>query len=107
VLPHPLVTYHDALASQLPLADKSVDLVTTFDVLEHCAEKDVPQIMAEFARVARRAIVARVAYRQAGERSFHGEFLHLTVRPEEWWLAQLGQVSRAEKWGEYLVGHLE
>ena len=84
----------DALSVSLP--DKSVDFITSFDCLEHCLEKDIDAIMKNFKRMSRRGFAFSIAYRQAGERSNHGEFLHMTVKPEEWWVEKIQTITGAK-----------
>ena len=50
---------------QLPFADQSVDLVTCCEVLEHLDPKDLPAAVAELWRVARRAVLVTVPYKEA------------------------------------------
>ena len=57
-------TSHDMLdgstcgdARRLPFADSSVDIVTCSQVLHHFQDADIPLVLAEMHRVARRAVI--------------------------------------------------
>ena len=43
-------------------------------------------IVDEFYRVAEKGLILRISYRQANERTLNGEVLHMTVKPESWWI---------------------
>jgi hypothetical protein len=76
-----------AVATKLPFPTKSAGVVTSFDMLEHLAEDEVPQALAEFARVAE-AFVFSISHVPSRVK-WKGETLHPTVRPRDWWLAQI------------------
>lgn len=44
-------------ARRLPFADASVDVVTCSQVLHHFVDDEIPQVLAELSRVARRAVI--------------------------------------------------
>jgi SAM-dependent methyltransferase len=44
-------------ARRLPFADASVDLVTCSQVLHHFADEEIPAVLREMSRVARRAVI--------------------------------------------------
>jgi ubiquinone/menaquinone biosynthesis C-methylase UbiE len=68
----------------LPFPDGSFPTVVSTDCLEHIAESDVPQAIAELSRVTRRHLFLRLATTPDRERRWH-----LTVHPRDWWEAQL------------------
>ena len=103
VIHYPGVAYYSGEARSLPLKSKSVDLVTSFDVLEHCLPEDIDTIIKEFFRVARKALVLKISYRQARERSLDGQVLHMTVRSKFWWKEKLSVVSSVKEVDKYLV----
>lgn len=47
----PNLTFVEGSAAKLPLADASVDLVVSFETIEHLEAADQPAMLAEFARV--------------------------------------------------------
>lgn len=59
---NPQATFLPGSVTQIPLPDKSVDVVGCFEVLEHLPD-DLPRVaLAEFRRVARRAVVLSVPH---------------------------------------------
>lgn len=76
-----------AEASALPVADKFIGVLTSFDALEHLPESDVPKALREFARVSE-AFVFSISYVDSRVR-WQGKTLHPTVRSKEWWMAQI------------------
>jgi len=76
-----------ATATALPFPTKSAGVVTSFDMLEHLPEAEVGPCLAEFARVAE-AFVFSISHVPSRVK-WKGETLHPTVRPREWWLAQI------------------
>lgn len=72
---------------RIPHPDNRFGLVTCFDVLEHLDEHDVPQMRDELTRVLRPGglLFCTASCRLAGSKDQHGENLHRTVRPPEWW----------------------
>lgn len=73
---------------RLPFDDRSFDLITCFDVLEHLDEADLPRLRDEMLRVRMPSGVAlyTVSLRSAVSRDHNGDNLHRTVRPIQWWL---------------------
>ena len=80
------IIWLDCMAHNLDVGDNMVEYVVSFDCLEHCLEEDVDLIVDEFYRVAEKGLILRITYRQANERTLNGEVLHMTVKPESWWL---------------------
>ena len=76
-----------APATRLPLADKAIGVLTAFDMLEHLTEDEVGPALKEFARVSE-AFVFSISHVPSRVK-WQGETLHPTVRPREWWLAQI------------------
>jgi 2-polyprenyl-3-methyl-5-hydroxy-6-metoxy-1,4-benzoquinol methylase len=82
-------------ALQIPTANKSYDALISTDVLEHIFMDDVPIVLGEFTRVARRIIVVKVASmvelsaRTASllkTKRTHGvQNLHVTSQKLDWW----------------------
>ncbi len=81
------VLFIDSDALSLDLPDNIVDYVVSFDCLEHCLEEDIEDIISNFARMARKGFIFSITYRQAHAKSEHGENLHMTVKPESWWIS--------------------
>ena len=83
----------------VPLPDSCADVTTSFDVLEHLLEDEVPEALAEMRRIARPGgrFVLTVSDRPSKILAL-GENLHPTVQPESWWLERIadagGRVER-------------
>ena len=69
-------------ATDLPIPDGHYDLVCSMGVMEHFAEDEVPLVVSEMVRVARRGVIAITLQ---GETSTEMDPYHLTVRDREWW----------------------
>ena len=82
------VKYLDGEAKSVPLPDKSVEYITSFDCLEHCPPEDIDIIFKEFYRVATKGIILSVS---SLHDSHDGVELHLTVEPQSWWVEKLKQ----------------
>jgi SAM-dependent methyltransferase len=67
----------------LPFSDKSFDVVTLFDVIEHLIPGDDEVACREMARVARRHIILTANNRPSFSQS--GADLHINKRPYEEW----------------------
>ena len=91
------ITWIDACAHDIPLEDNSVEYITSFDCLEHCLPEDVDTIVNEFARVCTKGLFLSIAYRQAGERTLHGEQMHMTVEQEPWWIEKFSRKFKFEQ----------
>lgn len=78
-----------AQADSLPFEDKSFDVVSLFDVIEHLIPGDDRLACLELARVARRAVVLTASNRPSY--NDRGEDLHINRRPYEEWDALFRQ----------------
>ena len=76
-----------ACATQLPMATKSVGVLTAFDMLEHVLPAQVDAVLAEFARVSQ-TFVFSIAHTPSRVK-WKGETLHPTVEPLEWWMNRI------------------
>lgn len=86
-----------ALATSLPFADTSFDLVVSSDFFEHLHPDDVSDAVRESVRVAKRYVFMRIAPREDRVKRWKrlaGHPLHLTVKPIEWWHWQFAQFGR-------------
>jgi hypothetical protein len=80
--------------SELPAGN--YDGVICTDVLEHCPEEDIPWILDELFRFARKFVYANVACFPARKRLPSGGNAHCTIRPVRWWDERLQQVARSK-----------
>lgn len=91
-----------ATLTALPFADRSFDLVISFDVLEHIGEADLDRALFECQRITKRLVLHKI---------FLGSALlavddpsHVSVHPADWWGERfarqgLGQSTRRfPKW---------
>lgn len=88
------INFIDSDALHLDMPDNAVDYVVSFDCLEHCLEEDIEPIIQNLSRIAKKGMIFSITYRQAGERSEHGEFLHMTVQPETWWINKIEKFAK-------------
>lgn len=77
--------------SELPKGQ--FDGVIATDVLEHCAEEDLPWILDEVFGFARNFVFANVACYPARKILPNGENAHCTIRPPQWWDALLRETA--------------
>ena len=86
-LPHikPYLKYGDIRS--IPYPDRTFDLVTTFDVLEHVHEEDISQAVAECQRVSSKYILHKIYTQENSWLSyFYGSDLSLvSVYSKNWW----------------------
>ncbi len=69
-------------AQAIPFPDKSFDVVTMFDVLEHIPEADILSVLSELQRVARKHIIITASNLP----SYHkGRDLHITKNDYPFW----------------------
>ena len=64
---------------------KDTDAVVCFDVLEHVFVADIPLVVADLFRFARRLVVINVACYEAAALLPNGENAHCTLRAPSWW----------------------
>ena len=94
VIDNPEITYLDGEAKHLPLPDDAVEWITSFDCLEHCLEAEIDDILKEFNRVACNGFVLSISYEPC---EMDGMPLHMTVKPESWWIKKLSKYGRVSK----------
>ena len=77
--------YDPAFAPFSEFPTGTFDGVISTDVLEHCAETDLPWILDELFGLAQRFVYLSVAGHPARKRLPNGENAHCTVQPLHWW----------------------
>jgi len=75
-----------ASAHDIPVEDKSYDLLLSFDCMEHIPKEEVLDSFKEFARISNRMLV-KVCLVRTGTR-IDGEALHTCLETSDWWLTQ-------------------
>jgi len=98
------INWIDSQAHDILLPDCSIEYITSFDCLEHVLEEDVETIVHEFYRVCTVGLILKIAYEQAVERTLDNEFLHMTVKPESWWIQKFSEKFKFE--GKYNNNYL-
>ena len=86
-----------APAWDLSVAPGVVDVLTSFDVLEHLKEEDLPRTLSEWSRRSVKLAVTICHNRSA--QSPEGN-LHQTVKPKKWWTDLLSRYFDRVKHGE-------
>mmetsp|Transcript_27037 Transcript_27037/g.58989 ORF Transcript_27037/g.58989 Transcript_27037/m.58989 type:complete len:272 (+) Transcript_27037:252-1067(+) len=87
---------HSSLTA-IPYPDNYFDLVFSSDVLEHIPEVDIPEVLAELARVSKGDIFLSISLRRAGggPPAPAPAVIHVTVKPRAWWDKMFAQVGCA------------
>jgi len=75
----------------LPYPDKSFDLVTCFDVLEHLTEEDIHKAIKELRRISSKWVVISTLFKDVERHRdmFYADPTHLTFRTKQWWFDHL------------------
>ena len=96
------VQFLKANAHEIPLPDKSIDLITSFDFLEHVHPEYLEKTIKEMQRVCRRFMIHKIESRPS--KFMHKEVgqLHLIQEHEKWWVDYIfkpisKQTTRIEK----------
>lgn len=97
--------------SRLPFEDKSFDLVTSFDVLEHIETEKLEKAVKECNRVAKRYVLHKIfSTENWWIKKFHGpDISHVSVFGKDWWKSffkKLG-LKRSKKSYLYLPHFIE
>jgi hypothetical protein len=71
------------------------DGVICTDVLEHCPEEDIPWILRELFRFAKKFVYANIACFPARKRLPSGGNAHCTIKPVNWWKEQIDSAARS------------
>jgi hypothetical protein len=86
--------YDPAYTKFSDLPQGTFDAVICTDVLEHCPEEDIPWILGELFSYANKFVFANVACYPARKKLPTGENAHCTIRPHDWWMRKVLDVSR-------------
>jgi ubiquinone/menaquinone biosynthesis C-methylase UbiE len=88
-----------ASAARLPFGDKMFRVCYSADMIEHLPEGDAIQALREMARVTSGVLAVGASCRKAYTLDEHGQQVHLTVRPADWWQQRIAEL------GKLLVAH--
>jgi SAM-dependent methyltransferase len=83
------VRYFNIPASELDFPDRSFDIVTSFECLEHVHIDEVDSTLDRMFSLTKEFLCLSIAHRKSGEENSKGENLHLTVQDWEWWAEKL------------------
>jgi hypothetical protein len=89
-----ITCYDPAYSPFVQLPDGTFDGVVCTDVLEHCPEEDIPWILAELFRYARKFVYANIACFPARKRLPSGGNAHCTIKSAKWWAEQIECAAR-------------
>jgi ubiquinone/menaquinone biosynthesis C-methylase UbiE len=92
-IPHDKITYFDAWSHDIPMPDKSVDVIVTCEVLEHIAEEHVGKTLQEFKRVTRYKVFGQVAMHDSCESYHDGMNAHICVKDKGWWIQRFNEAG--------------
>jgi len=90
------IKYFDSPASSLPLNDKSIDLLTSFECLEHVPITEVDKALKEFSRVSKGYLMLSIAHKDSPEK-VNDKNLHLCVKPFSWWTERISKYATLVK----------
>lgn len=78
----------------LPFENDSFELVTTFDVLEHIREEDLPRTIKECQRVGRGLVLHKIWGTTWLEQRFPvKDPTHTTIKPHCWWQSMFAKLK--------------
>jgi hypothetical protein len=87
------VTGFDPARSSAAAMDEQYDGVICLDLLPNYSDDDIPWVLDELFRRARRFVYVSVACDPASETLPNGENAHVTVQPASWWREQMEAAS--------------
>ena len=97
------IKFIDTDGVSISLPDGSVELITSFDCLEHISENDLEKVFLEFKRVATKGFIISVA--PCGDVMFDVP-LHLTIKPIDWWLTRCSSFGKVSTLGQTPITNL-
>lgn len=74
--------------------ERTVDLVTVIDVLEHVPENCVDEVLFDISNYANKAIFLSISTKPASKKLVDGSNAHATVKPEEWWREKINKINK-------------
>jgi ubiquinone/menaquinone biosynthesis C-methylase UbiE len=81
------IQYFSGPASSIPLEDKSIDLLTSFECLEHIHIDEVDNVLKEFNRITKGYFMFSIAHTQSPDN------LHLCVKSPDWWIKKISKYA--------------
>lgn len=86
------ITYIKSFAHDLPFNNKSIDMITAFNVLEHLLPQDIDQTLNEFNRITKKYMFFSICYNDS--------------KPQKWWIQKLEHFGNVKKINNYLQVNL-
>ena len=83
-------------AHEIPLPNKSVDVVTSFDTFEHIPEQDIDKTFQEIKRVVKEYCVFNISSYPASKTGLNGENLHPTLKSQLWWILKIKDIFETD-----------
>ena len=83
-------------AHEIPLQDKSVDVVTSFDTFEHIPEQDIDKTFNEIKRVVKKCCVFNISSYPASKTGLDGDDLHPTLKSQLWWILKIKDIFETD-----------
>ncbi len=96
------VAWCTAHAAKINLPTDGVEWCTSFDMLEHLVPEEVDDVLAELTRISSVGLIVSICYRSSSI-TCKGEQLHMTVQPEEWWVAKLKLLGDVQRFRHYFI----
>lgn len=93
------IVFFNCHANNIPLSDKSVEIVTSFDFLEHLIPEEVDKVLSEMTRIGKHIMIHSISHNPSvhKRRSLQNKFgdgeLHATIQGTKWWLKKLQNYS--------------
>lgn len=84
------------------------DAVLCLDVLEHCPAQDLPWIIDDLFKRARRGVYMSIGNYSASKRLPDGRNVHITIQPVAWWagiIARAAQSHPAVRYQAYVAAN--
>ncbi len=97
IINNPRIGFVSGEAKSLPFPDNYFDWITSFDVIEHCLEKDIDTIFNEFNRVAKKGFILSISYDPC---NYQGIDFHMTVKQKSWWIDKIKKYGKIIETGE-------
>jgi len=97
------------LSHEIPLPDNSVDLLVSFDVLEHIRPEDIPETIKEFSRVTKKYMLHKVSSTAASDGPTENPYLpsiknlHLIQQGRGAWEHMFHTNLDADDWRIYRI----
>lgn len=100
---HKNITYYKTYAHDLPFENKQIDILTSFDMLEHLVEEDVDIVLKEFYRVTSKKFIFSICTNDSCSFRDNVGTLHPTVKDLNWWHNKISKYGKIERYNGYTI----